>query len=216
MLYIPYYIIIKIKFLREKLPIVAGVILLAHIIVYIFAYDKSYYHIDTVREPMIWFLFMESMLIGAWFRQKDEIIRNKFHWYYPIISVLLIGAYFGSKIAFTKWETISSFQIVNQFVLLLALASLLLLFSSLDMYLEKMPMWLRVPIKFISEMTLEIYVVQYVLIDLLRPIGRFPLAWLAITASILVSATVLHFVCKGILFGSNLAISKIKARVVKE
>lgn len=46
-----------------------------YLLVYTFAYDKSYYHIDTVREPMIRFLFFESMLLGAWFRQKDDFFR---------------------------------------------------------------------------------------------------------------------------------------------
>lgn len=218
LLYIPFYVIIKVRFFREKLPIVAGVVLLAHLIVYIFAYDKSYYHIDSVREPMIWFLFMEAMLIGAWFRQKDGIIRNNFHWYFPIFLIVLLGLYFGSKIVFSKTESLSHFQIVNQFVLLLVLFSILLLFSSLDSRLERMPARIKKAIMFISEMTLEIYVVQYAIIDSLRPLyaGYFPQSWFALTITILVAATLLHFVCKGVLHVSDLIVSKIRIRTIKQ
>ncbi|MBR4762564.1 MAG: hypothetical protein IK086_08000, partial [Clostridia bacterium] len=162
LLYIPYYFIMKIETLRDRLPAVFGIILLAHILVYIFAYDKTYYHIDTVREPMIWFLFMEAMLIGAWFRQNDIKFRNKFHWYYIPMTVVLIVLYFGSKLAVSKYAQLSSVQILNQFVLLLLLVSVFLTVSSIDGKLGNMPNWLKKPISFISEMTLEIYVCRSV------------------------------------------------------
>jgi hypothetical protein len=45
-------------------------------------------------------------------------------------------------------------------------------------------------------MTLEIYVVQYVLIDLIRGWGLFfPLNWIVLTVIIVVSAFILHKVC---------------------
>ena len=47
--------------------VIAGIVIV-HMLVYIFIYDKSFYHIDTVREPMIRFLFFEAMLIGAYFK----------------------------------------------------------------------------------------------------------------------------------------------------
>lgn len=67
-LYIPFFFIMKIDSLRQRLVAIMAVVAAAWIAVYFIFYDKSYYHIDTVREPMIRFLFMEGMLLGAWFR----------------------------------------------------------------------------------------------------------------------------------------------------
>lgn len=212
LLYIPYYIIMKIKWLRNRLWIVFGLSVLLHSIIYIILYDKSYYHIDNVREPMIWFLFFESMLLGAIFRQRDLKIGNKFHWYYPVILAVLCVVYFVTKTALTKKPSLSVMQILNQFVLLGVLLFVLLIFSTLNHKLEKFPKWLKKVISFMAKITLEIYVVQYVLIDLLRPIGMFPLNWLVITASIIVSASLLHFVCQGILWLFNFAIAKIQVK----
>ena len=51
-------------------------------------------------------------------------------------------------------------------------------------------------IEFISKLTLEIYVVQYVLIDVIRSRHLpFPVNWIFITASVIISAFILHTVC---------------------
>ena len=57
--------------------VIAGIVIV-HMLVYIFIYDKSFYHIDTVREPMIRFLFFEAMLIGAYFKIIFDKERNNF------------------------------------------------------------------------------------------------------------------------------------------
>ena len=75
-LYIPYYFIIKNKKIignkGEKIPIIILVSLIVQLLFYLLLYDKSYYHIDTVREPMIRFLFFDSMMIGAYFRNIKQ------------------------------------------------------------------------------------------------------------------------------------------------
>ena len=190
-----------------------AIIAIEYLIVYIVAYDKSYYHIDTVREPMIEFLFMEAMLVGAWFRHKDEIFRNKFHWYVPVITVAIAALYFTSKFLFSKYDVLSIVQPINQLFLLIALFFVFWTFSSLDGKLEKMPKWIKITITFISEMTLEIYVVQYVLIDLIRGLNIvFPLNWFTLVAVIIAGAAALHYICKVIMFLVDLLISKIKKK----
>ena len=57
-----------------------------------------------------------------------------------------------------------------------------------------MPAILKSIITFIAGITLEIYIVQYVLIDLFRNIAVFPLNWIIITASIILAAVVLHYI----------------------
>ena len=51
LLYIPYYIVMSVRVFKEHLPAVMAVVGAAALIVYLFVYDKSYYHIDKVREP---------------------------------------------------------------------------------------------------------------------------------------------------------------------
>lgn len=61
-LYIPFYFVVSFNYLRTHIRLCMLLVFLAQILVYLFAYDKSYYHIDVVREPMVRFLFMESGL----------------------------------------------------------------------------------------------------------------------------------------------------------
>ena len=112
-LYIPFYFCMKIDWLRKHLVAVMGAIGLMYVLVYLTVYDSTYYHIDTVREPMIRFLFMESMLLGAWFRQNDGKIRNRFRVLYLFATIGAFFIYFASKIFFSRIACFSQFQILN-------------------------------------------------------------------------------------------------------
>ena len=101
-LYIPYFMIMSIRRLKEHIPLVMMTIAVLYLLIYIFAYDKSYYHIDTVREPMIRFLFMESMLLGAYFRQNDSHFRNSISMRHVVSLVVSFALYFVSKIVFAR------------------------------------------------------------------------------------------------------------------
>jgi heme/copper-type cytochrome/quinol oxidase subunit 4 len=195
-LYIPFYIFMKSDFLKQHILQVMMAIAVVWIVVYCTIYDSSYYHIDTVREPMIRFLYMECMLLGAWFRQNDVLFRNKFKVLYPIATFVMFLIYFASKIAFSKIERISEFQFLNQVALFVLLVCVMIMFSSLDSRLENIPRVVKEIITFLSNMTLEIYVVQYVLIEKLRSIVFFPLNWIILTTTILISAFILNQLCK--------------------
>ena len=82
----------------------------------------------------------------------------------------------------------------------------------MEQKLQKIPEIIKTIITLLSEITLEIYVVQYVLIDFIRPHLSFPLNWLAITFSILVAAFILHKICKGIMKVVAWCIEKFKNR----
>ena len=69
-------------------------------------------------------------------------------------------------------------------------------FAGLDSKHEKLPGWIKKVVSFISSITLEIYLVQYVIIDVLRPIGHFPINWIVLTIAIIAAAFVLHKVCE--------------------
>lgn len=196
-LYIPFFFIMKIKVLKERIPLLMGLIGIAWLVVYWLMYDRTYYHIDTVREPMIRFLFMESMLLGAWFRQNDKQLRNRFKAVYPVAAAIAFGIYFASKLFFSKRVSLASLQFLNQIAIFILLFFLFRTFCGLDRKLEKMPLPIKKSVQFLSDMTLEIYVVQYVIIDVIRDLGLFfPLNWVVVTASILIAAFVLHKICR--------------------
>ena len=163
------------------------------------------------RSPFIRFLFMECMLLGAYVRQNDAKYRNHFSWWYPIVTALLLVGYFASKLVFSRKAELASLQILNQFVIFALLFFLLKTFAGLDEKLEKTPKALKKILSFLASITLEIYVVQYVLIDLIRDLNlMFPINWLCLTALILVSAFVLHFVCQWIIRGVDWCIDKCR------
>lgn len=209
-LYIPFYFIMKLDIFKRNIIRTMMGIAVIWIMIYLTIYDKSYYHIDVVDEPMIRFLYMESMLLGAWFRQNYESKRNKFRWIYPIFAILSFGFYFISKTIFTSYQNLSVFQPINQVLIFIPLFFLFRTFIGLDGKLERLPVSLKGIITFISNITLEIYLVQFVLINTLRPVGHFPVNWFAITASIILCAWILHMVCKGIYYLVDIITAKIK------
>lgn len=186
------------------------IIAVVWIVIYVSIYDKNYYHIDTVREPMIRFLFMESMLLGALFRQNDSNIRNKFKIWYPLAAIGAFFVYFTSKLLFSHRGNLAKLQILNQFAIFTLLIFIFITFAGLDSKLEKMPRYIKSIIGFLSSITLEIYLVQYVLIDLIRPIGHFPVNWIVLTASIIGVAFLLHIVCKLIYKLADIIIKKFQ------
>lgn len=194
-LYIPFYFCMKIDWLKNHLLVVMGFIAVAWVLIYVMIYDRSYYHIDTVREPMIRFLFMESMLLGAWFKQVDHKMRNKFRVWYPLATLGMFMIYFASKLFFSHRQSFCQLQILNQFVIFTLLILMFMTFAGLDSKLERLPSLIKKMIDFISSITLEIYLVQYVLIDIIRPIGHFPINWIILTVTILGSAFILHKIC---------------------
>ncbi len=211
-LYIPFFFIMEIEWLRERTPQLMLVIGVVWLVVYCTVYDRSYYHIDTVREPMIRFLFMESMLLGAWFRQNDKKLRNKFKVVYPIIALVAFSVYFASKLLFSKRASLAPLQFMNQIAIFMLLFFLFRTFCGLDGRLERMPGWFKTIVSFLSEMTLEIYVVQYVIIDVIRDLGLiFPLNWIVLTACIILAAFILHKVCGWIYTGVDKALMRNKA-----
>ncbi|MBY6052625.1 acyltransferase [Cytobacillus firmus] len=193
LLYIPYFIVIKSNLLSKNILKVMLGLFLVQMIIYLFLYDNSYYHIDTVREPMIRFLFFYSMLLGAYFRiNKDKFmnVNVKHNW---LVLVILLGSYFVSKLALVYYEALSVFQIVNQIVLIAVLFFIFRCFIGVDSYLEGLLDRIKVSINFIATITLEIYLVQYVIIPRLSHIV-FPLNWFVISITILLSAYILHLV----------------------
>lgn len=213
-LYILYYAVMKIRLLREHLPAVMAAIAAAYFAVYILKYDKSYYHIDVVQEPIIRFLFAESMLLGAWFRQKNGDFHNRYSRWLGVALILLLGAHFGAKMFFGRTEHYLPFQILSQVIVFALLFVMMRFFQGADAKLEAMPKTVKKGISFLASIALEIYLVQGVIIRNVAPLLPFPFNWLAVSAAIFVAAVVLHLVWKYLLLGIQILIKYTKKSFV--
>lgn len=198
-LYIPFYFIMKIKVLSDRLPAVILGCFGLQLFVYIFFFDKSTYGIDNVYDNMIRFLFFISMLIGAYVRKNQDKFLNRSKAINYVLTGLLLVLYFFSKLFFTKYEQFAYLQILNQVILLALLYFMFVTFAGMENRLEKLPEKLKQVTAFLSTMTLEIYLVQVVIIKQFSKILTFPLNWLVITATIILAAALLHFVSKKII-----------------
>ena len=178
---------------NRRLGIVLTALAVLYFTIYFTLYDRSYYHIDTVREPMIEFLYFFAMTIGLYFRLNQERYIGKPCLWSWLCAIGLFAAYFASKTGFSRGMLSSQLQFVNQWILLLLLYCLFRGFSGLEDRLRKMPAKLRQILEYVAGFAFEIYLVQYALIPRLN-IGPFPLNFLLVSVGILLSALTLHIV----------------------
>ena len=198
-LYIPFYIIMKFDKLKNNLVYVMSGLFLVILILYFFAFDKSYYHIDVVSEPFVRLLYLESMLLGSYFKLNLDKFRAKDYKIPAIMLILFFVLYFASKLFFSKYSQYSNLQIINQVIIFALLFWIFRFFSSIDLSLQRMPGWLMKVISFLADITLEIYLVQNVILDKLKYVAQFPFNWFILTFTIIVSAYLLHIATKPII-----------------
>lgn len=102
-------------------------------------------------------------------------------------------AYAVSKIVFSKVSVLLPFQILNQFVIFITLFFVFDLFLSLEFLFQKVPATITGIVRHISNITLQIYVVQFVIIRYCSKIS-FPLNLVTVIFAILVGASLLYYV----------------------
>ncbi len=200
LLYIPYYIVAylekskgeRLKGKFDLIAIVFSAVAVIWLLVYMIAYDKSYYHIDAVREPMIRFLYFEAMMIGLYIKKHLDFFKDKKGLFKWILTASAFVIYFASKLIFSHRASISSFQIFNQYILLLLMTGIFLCVAGISSTFEKLPSWIKKIVSYFARITLEIYVVQSVIIEHFKDLN-FPVNWIVITAIIVASATALHY-----------------------
>ena len=211
-LYIPFYFFMKIKTTRERIiptAIVLGLLALTYFFTF---YDRSYNHIPDIREPFIRWVFMEGMLIGAWFRQNDEKTRNRFKIVYPIMFLAFVALLVAYRFARTRYPVLVEYQIVTPLCYLGAVFYLMKTFAGLDSKLEKLPAAVKKGIEFVATLTLEIYIVQMYLIHLCGPRFAFPLNWFVTTAAILIAAYLLKQTCNLFYKATDKTVALVKRR----
>lgn len=189
--YCIYYIIMFFEKKNGKtLETAMSALFVVWLLVYILFCDKSVYRVDNVSEPFILFLYLESMLLGAFFRKHKERFEI-FSFVKLLAAVLCFGVYLASKILVSRLPMLLNFQIVNQFVILITLYFTFALFVSMEQMLQKVPAKLGACVRYISNITLQIYIVQFVIIEHFEELV-FPLNLAVVSVFIVVAASVLY------------------------
>ena len=138
---------------------------------YIFFHDKTVYHIDKVGsgQKFPWFVFLESMLLGAMFRKYDHYLRARC--FRPVrdtfFMFLFAAGYIAVRSLLKTGRIPGVYRILSPIFLYLLTAALFWSASSLDRALEGWwgsNRWAGRVVEMISNLTLEIYLVQYAVI----------------------------------------------------
>lgn len=199
-LYIVYYIwMLLLK--RWKIQIwVSGIAFsVLIIVVYILKFDKSWYHIDVVEQNFIRLLFFASMLLGAYFKETENgNVKNKYTDVRKagIMCIISIIVYFAVRIVIPRFE-FYRIQLLTWLAILFALYWIFRWAQSLETFLIEMPTKVRHILQSFAGITLQIYLVQYPIIERFATLV-FPLNLLIITILIILAAVAVYLVDKGI------------------
>ena len=199
-LYIVYYIwMLLLK--RWKIQIwVSGIaFFFFFIVVYILKFDKSWYHIDVVEQNFIRLLFFASMLLGAYFKETENgNVKNKYTDVRKagIMCIISIIVYFAVRIVIPRFE-FYRIQLLTWLAILFALYWIFRWAQSLETFLIEMPTKVKHILQSFAGITLQIYLVQYPIIERFATLV-FPLNLLIITILIILAAVAVYLVDKGI------------------
>lgn len=209
--YIAFYVIAWLSKKYDKsIEISLAVLVGVWILTYFIFVDKSVYHIDDVSKPFILFLYFSSMLMGALFKKNIDKF-GKIKAVNVILLFVSLIVYFGSKIAFSKMQSIVFWQILNQLSILGVLYFMFTVFIGMEDCFKKIPNWINKVVKFVAGITLHIYIVQFVVIRRLEGL-IFPVNFFATTATILALACVVYYAEFFIKKGTLLLAVKMKGK----
>lgn len=188
-LYIPMYFCVNSKRgFRWFLLVWAMLYLLFYLIVL----DKTKYNMNAVSNPAVLFLYFGSILVGVVQGKKKKrfpssVLGNVIN----IVSVLVLAAiYFGLTIGVRSDSRLYPIQIIVPLSLLLLNYSIIECSIGFENAIRKLPKRFIGVLSMIANLTLEIYVVQLIIINRLN-LFVFPFNWIVVTLSILLSAVLL-------------------------
>lgn len=191
LLYLAFY---ALRFLQSKFKIdtriVAALLFAVFLAVYVFAFDKSYYHIDDVNEKWCRFMFAESMLFGAISREKYSEISEKISPFH-VVSIIALGiSYFIMKKAVSNISALAPIQFVMPVLVASFIFSVALLFIKLEKrgFFEKINRYVKGVVKFTADISFEIYLCQNIIILYFAKKFAFPINFVVVTALIIVYA----------------------------
>lgn len=193
LLYILFYVVRRIQKRFEKIKtgyFVCGLFVLFAVI-YIFFFDKSYFHIDNVEEKTVRFMFFASMLLGASLRERYEKIPEKISPFNVASLFVLGGCYFVlKKLLRNNVMFVNYIQFISPVICILFIYCVVLLFIKLEKkgVFSKMPGFFGGFSRLVAGMTLEIYLCQNLIIDSLSEKFSFPINFIVVTVLIAVFA----------------------------
>lgn len=199
-LYMVYYIWMNIlKRWRVQVWISGVVFAVCIVVVYVLTFDTSWYHIDEVEDHFIRFLFFASMLLGAHFRESEQ--RNKKFvgdrvGITGVLCIVSVIIYFGIRMAVPKFE-LYIVQFLTWVAILFALYWIFRWAESLEPFLLKLPGKVNLIFEFLAGITLQIYLVQFPIIEMFEMI-IFPINLLIITGVVIGAAVAVYWVDQGI------------------
>lgn len=194
LLYIFFYFF---RYIQERLCFntlwAVFVIFVVYILVYVFAFDKSYYHIDDVTENWCRFMFSASMLLGAHARKNYERISSKIKLYNVLIFVIFTVLYFVVKLSLKNIPEMSIWQFILPIIVCIYIADVSVIFIKLEKsgVLSKLKKYFGKAINFVASISFEIYLIQNPLIIFFSKM-TFPLRLLLVVFSILIYAFLVH------------------------
>ena len=208
-LYIIFYFIVKYLLGKVGFKAVMVCLTVLYVAIYLFLYDKSYYHIDVVEEGMVRFLFLASMLLGVYFRKYSENEKKGFLQYILVFGLFLM--YLISKVAFSKINAISIFQILNVVIVYALLYAIFKVAKANEVVIMNAGKRIKSFSNFIGSMTLEIYLTQYIIYYICGDKMNFPVNLIVVTAGIVILSCLVHYLDKLLFERIRLKLGKRKS-----
>lgn len=194
--YIPMYFAMRAN--HDKALHRATAIWFVAYVLFLLGVDKTAYVMNAVSHPAVLFLYFGAILAGAWVKRtqsaKQAPLSVLVKWG---LLVLFAAVYFLSTVIIRANSRYYAIQFVVPVSLLAMVYSLVSAVVSMEHILKKIPQPVLRALGFVANLTLEIYVVQLILIDAMEDI-LFPVNWVMITLSILCAAAVLKLLTFGI------------------
>ena len=189
------------KFSKGKLSLVGlGAAFVCYMLAYLFLVDKSEYWMNAVTHPITLFLYFTAMVSGATLKRIGFLKKNdnKGFWVLLCVMVAVMYAFLITYVRSHTWTY--NYQIVVNIVLLF---SAVLIFKAIFQFEESFKKllyrndsinsWQSKCVWKLSELTLDIYVVQHVIIYYMQDIV-FPLNIMFIVPAIIAAALVVNYI----------------------
>lgn len=192
-----YAVFFLIRFIQKKWHIETIFFMILFFIIFMAAYmtlfERSYYHIDRVTEKWVWFMFTESLLLGAVLREKIDRINDKITGIFLLELGALFMGYFVGKKVFSNVSAAAAFQFMQPMIVSALAANVAILFIKLEKrgIFSQAGTLVRGAVLLLSTMTLEIYLSQDLITTIFENVS-FPLSFVAVAGSILIYAFIVH------------------------
>ena len=175
-LYPLYYIAVKYPF-RNRKYVYTAILILLYAVVYV-QLDTSRYMVETIEFFAIRFSYIFSfflMLLGAYLRKHFQEIKERFYKKRILILILFFGsmiAYFAFILLMKRFDILCRIQFVETILCILTSVSLFLFIMVYEDRMKSRSGYLNDITSFLGNHTLEIYLVQFPIINL---VGRLQL-----------------------------------------